>query len=583
MRTTRHIQLLAALLLLLLGHVAAVEMEINQKDSSRQICSGMYSRKSWGGNVSPYILVKFLKPAEIPEGEDPVVSMVVFEWTDRPLIGVHDASDEALPPQYLCDGDAESKGLCTAHDFGSFILSPNATNSSRSLIRSEAIHLSDPAPVNYPIKRTGYYCVGTYGFSVENYEGVVEFRNAFGELPAAQIAKLPFYAGITLVYAFLAIGWGALYWLNKRDILPVQNYITAILVFLVIEMFMTWLFYDFQNRHGLNAGAKALLLVVSILSAGRNSLSFFLLLIVCMGYGVVKQSLGKMMIWVRWLAITHFVFGVIYAIASLAVTPENAGPLILLVVLPLAATLTAFYVWTLNSLNATMKDLSERKQTIKAAMYRKLWWCILMSIVVIFIFFFLNSWSFAGQSNEDFVPNHWQTRWFILDGWLNLVYFFDVAFIAWVWRPTPNNRRFAMSDEIAQDDDGFEIASLRDSFDAEDDLEAAGSSSKPPPAYDAPPSRAYENLRAVSPLPAPVPQKPALIPHEPLPGDTLFSVGEEKDSDEEEDDDDDDEEDDDDEDEEDDEEDDDDDDEDDSDEDDSDDAEEQKRLTGKKD
>src|SRR6195952_2755020 len=141
------------------------------------------------------------------------------------------------------------------------------------------------------------------------------------------------------------------------------------------------------------------MIVVAILNAGRNSFSFFLLLIVCMGYGVVKLSLGKTMIYVRWAAITHFVFGVIYSIASLSVTPENAGPLVLLVVLPLAATLTAFYVWTLNSLNFTLRDLVQRKQTVKASMYKKLWWCILTSIIVIFAFFFVNSWTFAGQSD----------------------------------------------------------------------------------------------------------------------------------------------------------------------------------------
>ena len=349
--------------------------------------------------------------------------------------------------QYICDQPAKQAGLC--EKLGSFIVAKNQSEVSISQVISEAIHLNNPPAVNYPIKRTGYYCVGTYAFTKgQNYEGVVTFRNAFGELPAAQIPKLPFYAAITMIYAFLAIAWGAFYWMHRHDILAVQNYITAILVFLVVEMFMTWLFYDYQNRHGLNVGAKALLIVVSILSAGRNSFSFFLLLIVCMGYGVVKPTLGKTMNYVRYLAITHFVFGVIYAVAALSVTPENAGPLVLLVVLPLAATLTAFYVWTLNSLNMTTKDLVERKQTVKAGMYRKLWYCILLSIVIIFVFFFVNSWIFAGQSDEDFVPNHWKGRWFILDGWLNLVYFFDVAFIAYVWRPTANNRRFAMSDEV---------------------------------------------------------------------------------------------------------------------------------------
>jgi len=348
---------------------------------------------------------------------------------------------------FICDANAIASGHCKQEEEGQFVLAADS-DTSRSQIITKAIHLKDPAAVNYPILRTGYYCISTEAYTADDYTGIIEFRNAYGELPAAQIAKLPFYGALVIVYAFMGLAWGALYYLNRHDILPVQNYITAILVFLVIEIFMTWLFYDYQNRHGLNTGAKALLIIVSILSAGRNSFSFFLLLIVCMGYGVVKPSLGKAMVVVRYLAIAHFIFGVIYAVASLSVTPESAGPLILLVVLPLAGTLTAFYVWTLNSLGATMKDLAQRKQTIKAAMYRKLWWCILISIIVIFVFFFLNSWTFAGVSQEDFVPNHWASRWFILDGWLNLVYLGDVAFVSWVWRPTANNRRFAMSDEV---------------------------------------------------------------------------------------------------------------------------------------
>lgn len=206
---------------------------------------------------------------------------------------------------------------------------------------------------------------------------------------------------------------------------------------------------DYTNGHGGNAFSKVLMIIVAILNAGRNSFSFFLLLIVCMGYGVVKPSLGKTMWYVRVLALTHFVFGVIYAVASLTITPDNAGPLVLLVILPLAGTLTAFYVWTLNSLHATMKDLLERKQSVKATMYKRLWWCILGSIIVIFGFFFLNSFNFAGRGDPDFVPGHWKTRWFILDGWLNIVYLADIAFVAYLWRPTVNNRRFAMSDEVS--------------------------------------------------------------------------------------------------------------------------------------
>lgn len=277
---------------------------------------------------------------------------------------------------------------------------------------------------------------------------------------------------------------------------------------------------DYQNRHGSNVGAKVLMTLVAIFNAGRNSLSFFLLLIVCMGYGVVKPSLGQTMVYVRFLAIAHFVFGVIYAVASLSITPESAGPLVLLVILPLAATLTAFYVWTLNSLNLTMKDLIDRKQKTKALMYKRLWWCILGSIVVIFGFFFINSFAFAGRSQANFVPEHWQTRWFVLDGWLNLVYLFDFAFVAYLWRPTANNRRFAMSDELAQDDDGFEIRSLADSLDSEE-AGRTPNEERPPatPTNGKPPS---SNPYKSSPTNLPVPRS-----RESLDGETIFAVGEE--------------------------------------------------------
>lgn len=88
---------------------------------------------------------------------------------------------------------------------------------------------------------------------------------------------------------------------------------------------------DYQNRNGANVGSKALMIIVAILNAARNSFSFFLLLIVCMGYGVVKPTLGKTMIYVRWLAAAHFVFGLIYSVASLTITPDSAGRYLFLI------------------------------------------------------------------------------------------------------------------------------------------------------------------------------------------------------------------------------------------------------------
>lgn len=56
------------------------------------------------------------------------------------------------------------------------------------------------------------------GFSVDKFEAVVEFRNAYGELSATLIPQLPFYGGITIVYALMAAYWGFLYYQHRHDI-----------------------------------------------------------------------------------------------------------------------------------------------------------------------------------------------------------------------------------------------------------------------------------------------------------------------------------------------------------------------------
>lgn len=116
------------------------------------------------------------------------------------------------------------QGICNATNKGEFVLAPNATEKSHTLILSKAVHLNNPTPINYPIKKTGYYCVITEGFNIEKYNAVVEFRNAYGELPATQIPKLPFYGGMSILYALVTVFWAFLYYQHRHDIRETMNY-----------------------------------------------------------------------------------------------------------------------------------------------------------------------------------------------------------------------------------------------------------------------------------------------------------------------------------------------------------------------
>lgn len=70
------------------------------RNENRQRCSGMYSRKAWGGSVEPFILLKFVTDTEAGN-TDPIVGLVIFEWKDEELIGRYkDAGDGSVGSTY---------------------------------------------------------------------------------------------------------------------------------------------------------------------------------------------------------------------------------------------------------------------------------------------------------------------------------------------------------------------------------------------------------------------------------------------------------------------------------------------------
>lgn len=118
----------------------------------------------------------------------------------------------------ICDSEAVNDGQCDEKNIGEYILAPNTSEKAGNLILTQAIHLESPQPIKYSITKTGYYCVAAYGYSTPAFTGAVEFREAYGELPATQIPKLPFYGGITILYAVIVVFWGFLYYQHRYDI-----------------------------------------------------------------------------------------------------------------------------------------------------------------------------------------------------------------------------------------------------------------------------------------------------------------------------------------------------------------------------
>ncbi|CAO3614724.1 unnamed protein product [Mucor hiemalis] len=303
----------------------------------------------------------------------------------------------------------------------------------------------------YKVEKTGYYCVAMVpAGNGSTFEAFVEWKFPYGELPAIDYPKLLLYGAMACVYLAVGIFWAIQSYRNWDDILPVQHFLSGAIFYLIVEMAFNFGYWEAYNQTGKTS--YGLLALVALLNAGRTSMSFFMLLIVCMGYSVVKPSLGSMMKKCIILACTHFFFGVIYTLGTMLLSPETAGLLILLVIFPLSITMTIFYVWTLNSITGTIHDLELRKQHVKVTMYKRLYKLLLFSVIAVIAIFILNMLAFSGRMAIDWAAKNWKYRWIMLDGLLNILYFIVFLIIIILWRPTSNNARYGLM-QISQDEE----------------------------------------------------------------------------------------------------------------------------------
>ncbi|KAF9346722.1 hypothetical protein BGX26_001763 [Mortierella sp. AD094] len=378
--------------------------------------------------------------------------VVVFEWNDHSYVGKINPEDGE--PTYICDTVALKAGLCTDAQLGQAIID----NSVNSTVRSASLNFANEENTGiqffeYQVAKTGYYCAMAWPVQIDQgdayYSGYLEFNNKYGTLAGSDFPKLPFYGALSLVYMTIGVAWMILCAKHWREILTVQHFISGVIFFLMVEMAFNWGYWDDYNKKGVSS--VALLVLVSILNSGRNSLSLFMLLIVSMGYGVVKPTLGSTMKKVIFLSLAHFLFGIIYSAGTMSPVDDVSAMIVLMVVVPLALTMTSFYIWTLQSLTSTIATLNLRRQTEKVKMYTRLWRLLVFSLTVLCAFFVINTLNFMNMDSEDWPANHWRVKWFLLDGWLNILYLIVFTVIVILWRPTENNKRYGI-DQLETDD-----------------------------------------------------------------------------------------------------------------------------------
>ncbi|KAJ3252278.1 hypothetical protein HK103_001648 [Boothiomyces macroporosus] len=472
----------------------------NQLDSSLIVCEAVYAQSS-----IPFASSQSSVDIQIePYTSSGAVALAVFRYEDR----FHIESNPYFTDYQLCVKSSVANGKCNSSELNKLILSdPNNTispilntaavwgsalakranvsdtttnnsttnsttnNTATTTTALTAVVTSVPAvkvPVPndmefvYNVTSDGLYCVisvvNDQDFREAEYAISMRVRNPYGSLPAIFYPAIPFHYAILGGYLIFFLMWSYRSYVNRAELLRIQNLFGGMILFLIIENIANIVFFEDFNNHGYIS--RYLLGVKVTFNAARNSISFFMILLISLGYGIVWPTLGKTMYVCVGLLVLHFIFGALYFTNAMLTQDSNAS-LVFLLGLPLAVTLMTFYVWILASISKTVKYLESKRQSVKLGMYNKLFNILTISISMLVVIFVANSINMMFRREDNWIANQWKWRWLLLDGSLGANYFITFVMIGLMWMPTKNNARLGLtqldSEDMEEGDNEIEL------------------------------------------------------------------------------------------------------------------------------
>jgi len=263
-------------------------------------------------------------------------------------------------------------------------------------------------------------------------------------LPGDVYRKLPVTGGLALLSLTIALAYLVPMILHRKILLHIQYGFFIVITVGVIEV-SAWYFYRKErNDTGLIDKTSRSLILVVFLANFKRTLTRVLLLLMAMGVGVVKWTLGNARIKIAILAVAFLSFSFIRELIQEMQSLEKnkiVGPMTLFsIVVPAALLDTCFYYWIILSLIRTIQQLTLRKQALKLDMYK--WFFGVLAVAgVISLCFAL--YMFAVQFNAKLAP--WQNEW-IQDMFWEILFFAVMGAIAILWRPRANNTRYGYAE-----------------------------------------------------------------------------------------------------------------------------------------
>ncbi|XP_073204751.1 transmembrane protein 87A isoform X2 [Lepidochelys kempii] len=282
----------------------------------------------------------------------------------------------------------------------------------------------------------------------------VELKGPYEYLSLADYPLMIFFMVMCIVYVFFGVlwlAWSACYW---RDLLRIQFWIGAVIFLGMLEKAV---FYaEFQNIRYTGESVQGALILAELLSAVKRSLARTLVIIVSLGYGIVRPRLGVTLHKVVTAGVLYLLFSGMEGVLRVTGAQNDLASLAFI---PLAFLDTALCWWIFISLTQTMKLLKLRRNIVKLSLYRHFTNTLILAVAASIVFIIWTTMKFRLVDCQ----LDWQELW-VDDAIWRLLFSMILFVIMVLWRPSANNQRFAFSPLSEEDEDEQKEPMLKESF-----------------------------------------------------------------------------------------------------------------------
>lgn len=301
------------------------------------------------------------------------------------------------------------------------------------------------------VNEDGIYMLLLHVRSEGNFSLQVDLslRGSHGYLSAVDWPFLPFYGVMCGVYVVYAVVWLAVSALQWRDLLRIQFWIGGVIFLGMLEKAV---FYaEYQSINATGRSVQGAVLFAEVLSCLKRSLARLLVVVVSLGFGIVKPRLGPMLHRVLGLGAAYFVMASLEGCLR-TLKPKNTPDRLLTVLgIGLALLDSAICWWIFSSLSQTTRTLRLRRNVIKLSLYRHFTNTLVFAVLASVVFMV---WVTFDHRTAECLTD-WKELWFD-EGYWHLLFSLVLLVIMVLWRPTNNNKRYAFTPLLDAADDELE-------------------------------------------------------------------------------------------------------------------------------